>query len=500
MTAALSAIVDDLLTADAAAASEPLTGVQALQLVAVAAGAAVVALVVAVVVHAVVLRLGRRSTVARVVSDRLKDPFRWILVTIAVQQVFVRSSASDAWVAVVRTVVLLAVIACVGWLLAKVVMVAEDLLLERFRVDVADNRHARRVRTQIIFLRRIALLVIALLTVAAMLWTFPEARVVGTGIFASAGLLSVVAGLAAQSSLSNVFAGLQLAFTDALRVDDVVVVEQEWGRIEEITLTYVVVHVWDDRRLVLPSTYFTTTPFQHWTRKDSQLLGTVMLEVDWTTDFDAMRAELHRVVEADALWDRRVVVLQVTDAVDSFVQVRVLVSAQDGPTVFDLRCHVREALVRWLVASDPGGLPRLRLSGLSAADAASDVDGAAPPAQRPQGSAGSAGSRTAEAAPAEAPQRSEGPATAATTVLPPVAPAGADRRDDSLFTGSMDAVERSRAFAGPSEAEQADRVERMLREERQRLEDEERAAAERRRREQDAATRTSVFPAVPERH
>ncbi|TNM64683.1 mechanosensitive ion channel [Streptomyces sp. NP160] len=458
-----------------------------MQLVAVAAGAALGALLLGMVVHAVVLRIGRRSVIARTLAARLKGPFRWILVTLAVQQVFVRSTGNDGWLQAMRTVLLLAVIACIGWLLAKVVLVVEDLLLEKFRVDVADNRHARRVRTQIIFLRRIALLVIALLTVGAMLWTFPEARVVGTGIFASAGLLSVVAGLAAQSSLSNVFAGLQLAFTDALRVDDVVVVEGEWGRIEEITLTYVVVHIWDDRRLVLPSTYFTSTPFEHWTRKDSQLLGVVLLEVDWRTDFDAMREELHRVVEADELWDHRVVVLQVTDAVNTFVQVRILVSAQDGPTIFDLRCHVREAMVRWLVASNPEGLPRLRLARPDEEEAAQ----AALRAERVQ-PAPAPGSHDPKA-----PRRTSGVPTPATQVLPPVQP---DRRDDSLFTGSMEAVERSRAFAGPSEAEQADRVERMLREERERLEAEEREAVRRRFREEpDPALTTSVLPTVPEK-
>ncbi|WP_222710393.1 mechanosensitive ion channel family protein [Quadrisphaera setariae] len=479
----------DLFNGDEAAATTPLTGLQALQLVAVAVGAALGALVLGMVVHAVVLRIGRRSVVARTLAARLKGPFRWILVTLAAQQVFVSSTGNDGWLMATRTVLLLAVIACIGWLLAKVVLVVEDLLLEKFRVDVADNRHARRIRTQIIFLRRIALLVIALLTVGAMLWTFPEARVVGTGIFASAGLLSVVAGLAAQSSLSNVFAGLQLAFTDALRVDDVVVVDGLWGRIEEITLTYVVVHVWDDRRYVLPSTYFTSTPFEHWTRKDSQILGVVMLEVDWRTDFDGMRDELHRVVEADELWDRRVAVLQVTDAVNTFVQVRILVSAQDGPTIFDLRCHVREAMVRWLVASNPQGLPRLRLAGSDAEEAALAE------MTREQRVPAKSGHDP------KAPRRGAGVPTPATVVLPPVAAdRQPDRRDDSLFTGSMEAVERSRAFAGPSEAEQADRVERLLREERERVEAEEREAVRRRFREDpDPALTTSVMPAVPER-
>ena len=191
--------------------------------------------------------------------------------------------------------------------------------------------------------------------------------------------------------------------------------------------------------------------------------------------------------------------LQVTDAVDSFVQVRILVSAQDGPTIFDLRCHVREAMVRWLVSSNPAGLPRLRVAGLSGASAAAEE--ALPRAARVEPVPEPSG-HDPRKAPVQ-PRRVNGEATAATTVLPPVAPSAPsapERRDDSLFTGSMDALERSRAFAGPSEAEQADRVERMLRDEQERVESELRAVAERERREQDdVATRTSVFPAVPER-
>jgi small-conductance mechanosensitive channel len=182
-----------------------------------------------------------------------------------------------------------------------------------------------------------------------------------TTILASAGVLGIVAGLAAQSSLSNLFAGLQLAFTDAIRVDDVVVVEKEWGRIEEITLTYVVVHVWDDRRLILPSTYFTTTPFQNWTRKESAVLGAIDLDVDWRVPLDELRVELDRALRASDLWDERVGLLQVTDAVGSFVRLRVLVSGVDGPTVFDLRCEIREALVGFLQRSHAQALPRVRV-------------------------------------------------------------------------------------------------------------------------------------------
>ena len=210
-------------------------------------------------------------------------------------------------------------------------------------------------------LRRLTVAAIITLVIATMLLTLPGARQAGATILASAGVLGIVAGLAAQSSLSNLFAGLQLAFTDAIRVDDVVVVEKEWGRIEEITLTYVVVHVWDDRRLILPSTYFTTTPFQNWTRKESAVLGAIDLDVDWRVPLDELRIELDRALRASELWDERVGILQVTDAVGSFVRLRVLVSGVDGPTVFDLRCEIREALVSYLQRSHAEALPRVRV-------------------------------------------------------------------------------------------------------------------------------------------
>ena len=202
-----------------------------------------------------------------------------------------------------------------------------------------------------------------LCAIAAILLTFPSARALGASLLASAGLISIVAGLAAQSSLANVFAGLQLAFTDAIRVDDVVVVADEWGRIEEITLTYVVVHVWDDRRLILPSTYFTTTPFENWTRRAADLLGTVELDVDWEVPVEAMRTELTRLLQDTDLWDRRVGILQVTDAVGGVVRVRALASAVDAPTLFDLRCYVREGLVGWLQREAPQSLPKTRWEG-----------------------------------------------------------------------------------------------------------------------------------------
>jgi small-conductance mechanosensitive channel len=385
---------------------------QTWQVLLLLAAAAAAAWLVGVLVGAFVGRLARRSPVVADLSRRGRSPLRALLVLAAVTVVLDAAPGLGGWREPVVRVLGLALIGIVGWLVAVAVFVAADLALARYDVDVVDNRHARRVRTQISLLRRLAVVVVGVLAVAAMLLTFPSARAAGASILASAGVISIVAGLAAQTSLANVFAGLQLAFTDAIRVDDVVVVEDEWGRIEEITLTYVVVHIWDDRRMVLPSTYFTTTPFENWTRTQSAVLGSVDIDVDWSVPFEEMRAELAALLDGHELWDERVGILQVTDAVGSVVRVRALVSAKDGPTLFDLRCHVREGLVVWLQREHAYGLPRVRL------------DGALPPAHA--GTDARTGSRTA-------------PDNAA------------------LFTGSTEARERSRAFTGPSDADVTDR-------------------------------------------
>lgn len=330
---------------------------------------ALAVVVAAALALAFVLRLAVRGPARRRpwvadMSRRGRTPLRLALVLVGVDLVLRSRGAGlgryGHWVDTVSHVTGLALIGVLAWLIAVLAFVTEDLLLARYRLDVADNRRARRVRTQVSILRRLTVVVVVVVAIASMLLTFKGAQAAGTSLLASAGLLSVVAGLAAQTSLANVFAGLQLAFTDGLRVDDVVVVLSQWGRVEEITLTYVVIHIWDDRRLVLPSTYFTTTPFENWTRRNSDLLGAVDLELDWTTPFDEMREELREILAETDLWDGRVGILQVTDAVGSIVHVRLLVSGRDGPTVFDLRCHVRESLVRWLAREHPYALPTVR--------------------------------------------------------------------------------------------------------------------------------------------
>lgn len=258
-------------------------------------------------------------------------------------------------------------------------------------------------------MRRVTVAVIVVLAVGAVLLTFPAMRAAGASILASAGLLSLVAGLAAQSSLANTFAGMQIAFTDAIRVDDVVVLNGEFGRIEEITLTYVVVHAWDDRRLILPSTYFTTTPFENWTRRAADLLGTVEIDVDFRVPLDDMRAELDRLLQESSLWDRRLGILQVTAATEGVVRARALVSAADAGNLWDLRCAVREGLVLWLQREAPYAIPRTRLQGVA------PLPDDAPDGPESPPSAGSAGS-----ADVGSPDR-EG--RRAPAVLPPPAPA-----------------------------------------------------------------------------
>ena len=337
------------------------SGTSASAVVVVVVAAAVGALALAGVLHLLLWRLRRRSALVAEFIRRAGRPARVTLVLAAVLGALHGTDPAGGWVRPVEQALLIALIAALAWLAGSLAFVVEDAALHRYPLDVPDNRRARKVRTQVTVIRRIAVSVLAAVAVGAALMTFPAARAVGASVLASAGIVGVVAGLAAQSTLSNLFAGLQLAFSDWLRLDDVVVVEGEWGRIEDITLSYVVVHLWDDRRLILPTSYFTGKPFQNWTRSEAPLLGTVELDVDWSVPVEPMREELHRILESTELWDGRVSVLQVTDAVGGFVRVRALVSAADAPTDWDLRCLVRERLVAWLQESAPQALPHTRV-------------------------------------------------------------------------------------------------------------------------------------------
>jgi len=328
------------------------------------AGAVVVGAVIVVVVAVFIRLTARRWPTAGALNHSARLPFRTLLLIIAVWASIRPSlpggTTNDAWDPL-NLVCRIVTIGAAAWLVAAIALFLEDLSLRRYRVDVADNRIARRARTQVLVIRRLTLMVIVVLAVGAILLSFPGAGAIGASVLASAGVISIVAALAAQSTLGNVIAGIQIAFSDSIRYDDAVIVEGEWGWVEEITLSYVVVRLWDDRRMVLPSTYFTTTPFQNWTRNHSELLGSVEFDLDWRVSPDGMRTELDRILPLTDLWDGRVKVLQVTDAINGFVHIRILVTARDAPTLFDLRCYVRERMIDWLQGSNEGGLPRFRV-------------------------------------------------------------------------------------------------------------------------------------------
>jgi small-conductance mechanosensitive channel len=316
----------------------------------------------AVIVGGLVRRAGRRrpGTIWEWLPRRCRRAFRATLVMVAVLSALPTAGLSPRTDEPVRHLAVILLIAAVAWLIVALTVVVQDAVFSRFDIDVADNLHARRVRTQILVLRRVLVATVVFVAAAAALMTFPRVRTLGASILASAGVLSVVAGLAAQTTLANLFAGIQIALTDQIRIEDVVVVNQEWGRVEEITLTYVVVRTWDNRRLVLPVSWFITNVFQNWTRHEARVVGSVLLHVDYTVPVDELRAELHRLLAASPLWDGRDWVLQVVDSTPTTMVLRALMSSPDAPSSWDLRCEIREQLLAYLRDRYPGSLPRLR--------------------------------------------------------------------------------------------------------------------------------------------
>jgi hypothetical protein len=217
------------------------------------------------------------------------------------------------------------------------------------------------VHTQVSVVQRIVYVMIVVITISVMLMTFPSVRQVGQSLFASAGIAALFAGLAAKSTFSSLIAGLQIALTEPIRLDDVVIVEGEWGRIEKITTTYVVVRIWDERRLIVPLSRFIEEPFENWTLENSNLLGTVFLHTDYTVPVDAMRAELHRILQGSNLWDGKVWGMQVTNSTEKTMELRALMSASNASDAFDLRCLVREKLIAFLQQNYPESLSRTRV-------------------------------------------------------------------------------------------------------------------------------------------
>lgn len=261
---------------------------------------------------------------------------------------------------VLTRIVGIGLIGYIGWAAIVALNIAAGLYLRRFRLDVADNLLARKHNTQIRVLLRAVDVVLVILTIAAALMTFSSVRQYGVSLFASAGAAGLIVGLGARPLLSNLFAGIQLAMTQPIRIDDAVIVENEWGQVEEITSTYVVVRLWDLRRMIVPLSYFIEKPFQNWTRQTSELIGSAMIYVDYSAPVAAIRSELERIVKASTNWNGEVVNLQVTDTKEHTLELRAIMSANSAGQAFDLRCEVREKLIDFLQREHPDALPRER--------------------------------------------------------------------------------------------------------------------------------------------
>lgn len=246
------------------------------------------------------------------------------------------------------------------WLLFKLSRYLIYLLGERYDVHKPDNLNARRILTQLKILQQVINFIIVLVGVAAVLLSFEEVRKIGINILASAGVIGIIIGFAAQKSLALVLAGFQVAFTQPFRIDDVVIVENEWGRIEEITLTYVVIKIWDERRLIVPVTYFLEKPFQNWTRTSAEIIGTVYLYTDYSLPIDALRNELNRILKDHPRWDGRVASIQITNSRETYMEIRIIVSSSDSSANWDLRCDVREKMICFIQDNFPDCFAKFR--------------------------------------------------------------------------------------------------------------------------------------------
>lgn len=398
--------------------------------------ALLVALVVTVMSSMLLKQIFRHHDGVKQAVNRTRTPLFITLVLIGTWFTLNITLSAATWFQPVSFVLLVAVVIGLAWWALRIVRIVEAMIYSRYigysegELDVEDRR-GRRLATQVSLIRRILTAVIITLAVAAILLMIPQVRALGAGLLASAGVASVVVGLAMQSVLTNVFAGIQLAFTDSIRAGDVVVVEGNFGTVEDITLTAVVIKSWDERRFIYPSSYFVATPFENWTRVGTDILGTVELDVDWRVPMDPLRARLKRLLDSAELWDGRDYSLQVTDAVGGMVKARVVVSARNSGELWDLRCLIREDLVNYLRAEHPYAVftQRMLLTNEEALARSSDPVG------------------TGQVGVVDSGVDSQ-----------PVTQAG---EGASVFTGSIAAVQRNREFSGPGADAYRERLERQ---------------------------------------
>ncbi|MFD9906449.1 mechanosensitive ion channel family protein [Streptomyces sp. NPDC059063] len=290
---------------------------------------------------------------------RCRLPLQVVLCTALLRGSYEHAKVAEDHSAGIARLLSLVLIGSVAWLAVRIAAAIVEASYARYAAAHRDPARVRRVRTQVTLIQRVVTALIGVVAVAAMLLTFPAMQAAGTSLLASAGILGIVAGVAAQSTLGNLFAGLQIAFGDMVRIGDTVVVDGEWGTVEEITLTFLAVRTWDERRITMPVSYFTSKPFENWSRGGAQMTGTVFFQLDHTAPVAAMREKLHDILRECAAWDGRDWGLAVTDTTVSTIQVRALVTAKDADDIWTVRVTVREQLVAWLAAHHPYALPRV---------------------------------------------------------------------------------------------------------------------------------------------
>lgn len=316
-------------------------------------------------VHFLLKKLGKdpRNVLPRNIASRLKIPLITLFLAVAIQagvinQEIITDEGQIQFLLQARSILL---VFSFTWFIIVAIRIAKNKFLKQFDVSEVNNLRARKYYTQFNIIERIAIFVVVLFGLGIALLTFDGVEEIGVSILTSAGIAGIILGLSAQKVFGTIFAGIQIAIAQPIRLDDVVIVEGEWGRIEEIKLTYVVVQIWDKRRLVLPTTYFIEKPFQNWTRNSSDILGTVYIYTDFNLPIEPLREELTRLLNATDLWDRQVNVIQVTDMTEKTMELRALMSAKDAPTAWDLRVYARENLLKFIKENYPGSLPQTRL-------------------------------------------------------------------------------------------------------------------------------------------
>jgi small-conductance mechanosensitive channel len=348
----------------------------------IAATAAVcIALVVRWIALVILRRVANSFVFAQQLIHRAEPPTLWLIPLLALQTVW--TSAPDDLLLIngVRHLNGMLVVAAFTWLALRCVKAIGEAVAIRNPLDIEDNLQARRIQTQVRVLVRCLNVLVLLFGTGLILMSFPPVRQIGTSLLASAGLAGLAAGFAAKPVLGNLIAGLQIAISQPIRLDDVVIVEGEWGRIEEISGTYVVLKIWDERRMVIPLQYFIEKPFQNWTRSTSSLIGSVFLWVDYALPLEELRAETERICkDIPHLWDGRVCVLQVTDTTDRAMQLRVLLSSVDSSRSWDARCHMRERLIAFVAKQYPQCLPQLRAE-MSSRNVKPEKDAHEPPTE-----------------------------------------------------------------------------------------------------------------------